>query len=49
VIATQQGGSLADTSVVTLTAPPPPGTAIVLTAHRLASGSGTTLIRAGVP
>jgi hypothetical protein len=49
VIATQQGGSLADTSVVTLTAPPPPGTAIVLTAHRLASGSGTTLISAGVP
>jgi hypothetical protein len=57
VIAVQQGGTRADTSSITITAPttptnpvpPPSGSGLALTAHRLASGSGSTLISAGVP
>jgi len=50
VTATQQGGSLAGNAAVTVSAPPPPsGNGIVLTAHRLASGSGATVVSAGVP
>jgi hypothetical protein len=51
VIAVQQGGTKADTSAVTVTVTvtPPPGTGLALTAYRLASGSGGTVISAGVP
>ncbi len=48
VVATEPGGK-ADTSAVTLSEAAPVGNGIALTAHRLASGSGTTVISAGVP
>lgn len=42
VIATQQGGSLADTSTITITVPPPTLTAVVLSPSTATLQSGTT-------
>src|SRR5688572_1179034 len=55
VIATQQGGSLADTAAITIvvvTPPPPPpptGSTVALVVQRLASGTGTVLVSSAIP
>jgi hypothetical protein len=56
VIATQTGGSLADTAAVTIavvTPPPPPppptGSTVALVVQRLAAGTGTVLVSSAIP